>query len=86
MDTKTQRKLLKKLFDQNQKMESVRSDLKTSLDDFFEFEFYIEIFPGDGICVGNENTANVAPLPLCLSEIEILGRAMTEEEHHDLCI
>lgn len=59
--------------------------MEGKLQDKCDFKSGIEDIPGDGLCVINVDTTQVAPLWTCISEIERVGR-LSEEAHNNLCI
>lgn len=59
--------------------------LEEKLQDKCDFEIGIETFEGDGICIINVNTSDVAPIWVCIDVIESVGR-LSLDDHKELCI
>lgn len=77
--------LQNKLIVQYDKYIKVKENVEAAIKPFVGFDFYIEYLPGDGHCVGNADSANVAPLGWCIGVIEQKGK-LTAEDHKELCI
>jgi hypothetical protein len=79
------RRTLKSLEKRVNDLKSWVGRMEAELQDKCDFEIGIEIFPGDGICIINPETSQVAPIMACIIEIERNG-VLTAEKHDKLCI
>jgi hypothetical protein len=79
------RRLLKALAKRVNDLDAWRGRMERELQPKCDFEIGIEIFPGDGICVLNIETSQVAPIEACIAEIEKSGK-LTNESHDELCV
>ena len=59
--------------------------LERKLQDKCDFKMGIETFEGDGICIINVDTSDVAPVWTCIEVIERVGR-LSLDDHKELCI
>ncbi len=72
---------LNRLYKSNNQFIGATGTVESILADKIEFEFYIRDMPGDGFVILNVETASVAPLSWCISEIEKKG--FLSSDSHD---
>jgi len=79
------RKILKALMKKESEFHSCVEEMERKIQNRCDFNCGIENPPGDGFCVINIDTSNLAPIITCIETIERDGR-LTESEHRAICI
>ena len=86
MSKKTEiRKAAQRVENLQNKLTSAAETLEEIIEGLCDFPCGISLIPGDGICVINNETANVAPLGTCMRWFEEHGN-LNAEQHNELCI
>jgi hypothetical protein len=79
------RKAAQRVENLQNKLTSTAETLEELIEGLCDFPSGISLIPGDGICVINDDTANVAPLHTCIRWFEDHGN-LSAEQHNELCI
>ena len=79
------RKAAQRVANLQNKLTSATGTLEELIEGFCDFPSGISLIPGDGICIINVDTANVAPLGTCIRWFEENG-ILNAEQHNELCI
>ena len=85
MNTTRLKKKSNSLWNAHNKLEDIILELKLMLNPYITFEFNLTYCPGDGYCILDAETDEVAPLDSCIKIIEDTGK-ITRKEHNSIII